>query len=826
MNYTPMMQQYLAIKEQYKDALVFYRLGDFYEMFFDDAKIASKELELVLTGRNAGIKDKVPMCGVPHHAVNSYIKKLVEKGYKVAIAEQLEEAITGKMVERDVVKVITPGTIFNDDDTYTVNICGIYDYQYGLSMSLIDLSTGKTLVINIDNKINKVSETLLKYNVKEVVIDTLSDKFIELFNELDVLVSYSSIDENSEYLRHLKDVDDIRIINSYKILVNYLAKTQKQTLDHLQDVIVVNENKNLLLDYNTIVNLELVTPQNTQITLYRFLDKCQSSMGSRLLKDLIENPLYDLTKINERLDQITIIKDDVILQDDLKEYLNDVYDIERILAKLALKTFNPIDAIRLYKTLTVLPKIKELLLGYPQFKEVCNYDKLTSLHDLLGKSIREDASINVKDGGVFKKGYDTELDELLELSASSKQWIIAQENIEKEKTGIKNLKIGYNRVFGYYIEVSKSNISAIKDEYGYIRKQTLANQERYITNELKEKEDLILSAFDKAIRKEIFLFNELCEIISKDIISLQKLAKKLAYIDCIYALSVISSKSNYVRPMFCERDLRIVKGRHPILDDILKQQYVANDTALENDKEIMLVTGPNMGGKSTYMRQTALIVIMAQMGMYVPCKEVVMPLFDAIYTRIGANDDILSGQSTFMVEMNEANYALNNASDKSLIIFDEIGRGTSTYDGLSLAQAIVEYIANHIHAKTLFSTHYHELTSLEESHKNIINYQVKVHEEDDHVTFMYEVIKGRANKSYGINVAKLAGLPNEILQRSKSILKSLESESIQMPLFVTEGPIVYDKNEHIIKKLNEIDTNKLSPLEALLFINELKKEIK
>ena len=834
MTYTPMMMQYLNIKQNYQDTILFYRLGDFYEMFFDDAKIASKELDLVLTGRNAGQPEKVPMCGVPYHAKTPYINKLVEKGYKVGIVEQLDEPVAGKMVNRGVVEIITPGTLINDEQEKTIiNICGLYDYQYGYSLVFIDLSTGKTIACNIDYNLSNFKSLLLKYNVKEIVfkhgynLDKLS-----LLNDMGITISYSNDNILDDMYKHLYNHlnNDIRIINAYTILVNYLKETKFNILEHLQVIEIDDLTLYLNLDYNTILNLELINPlqnQTNNITLYSFLDKCKSSMGSRLLKELIQKPLMNINDINDRLDIVTILKNNIIMQNELKDSLDKLYDIERIVGKLSLNTFTPTDALRLMKTIEVIPYIKDMLKMYIEFENLIEFDDCQQIYNLLKDSIREDASISISDGHVIKYGYDSELDELLDIKTNSKQWLIKQEQIEREKTGINNLKIGYNKVFGYYIEVSKGNISKIKDEYGYIRKQTLTNQERYITSELKEKEDMILNSFDKAIRREIVIFNNIKEIIKKDIEKLQLLSYKLAYIDCLYAFSMISSQSGYIRPEFSDNELSIIKGKHPILESIMKNNYVSNDCILNKNEDILLLTGPNMGGKSTYKRQVALLAIMAQMGIYIPCKKATLPIFDAIFTRIGASDDILSGQSTFMVEMSEANYALTNATENSLIIFDEIGRGTSTYDGLSIAKAMIEHIAKNIKCKTLFSTHYHELTTLEKEFDNIINYQVVVHEENDHITFMYQVKKGKANKSYGINVAKLAGIDQNIINRAKYILNHLESNKVSYmePLFTAEEPSIQYKDNPIIDKLKMINTDAMSPIEALLLVNELKKDI-
>lgn len=834
MTYTPMMQQYLEMKKNYPDTIIFYRLGDFYEMFFEDAIVASKELDLVLTGRNAGVGEKIPMCGVPYHACNTYLPKLVERGYKVAIVEQMEEASQGKIVKREVVKIVTPGTLIKDDveASEQISICSIYDYQYGYSLVFVDISTGSCICVNVEHNLASLRASILKNNAKEVVVKNNFDTaVISGLKGFGVTISYCDNNQLDDMYKALYEgVDDVRIIESYSIMVNYLNQTQKRLVEHLQPLILDDAGQYLKLDYNSILNLELIKPlqnQGKNITLWSFLDKCKSSMGSRMLKTLIERPLVDIEDINKRLDQVTLLKENLILQDDLKDQLNKLYDLERLTGKIALGTSNPLDCVRLIKTLDVVPNIKEILKSYPEFEDLLAFDDCAKLHELLDRAIVENPPINFKDGGIFKHGYSEELDELTDLRQNGKNWLLAQEAIEKERTGIKSLKIGYNRVFGYYIEVSKGNIANIKEEYGYIRKQTLSNQERYITQELKDQEDRILQAQDKAIRKEIALYDEIVDNIKQYLFKLQKMAKSLAYIDCILAFSFISGNKGYSRPIFTNGDFEIIKGRHPILEDIMKQKYVANDCILSNEQPILLLTGPNMGGKSTYMRQVALTVIMAQIGVYVPCSSLKTPIFDAIFTRIGASDDILSGQSTFMVEMNEANYALGNATDKSLIIFDEIGRGTSTYDGLSLARAMIEYIATNIKAKTLFSTHYHELTSLENEFDAIWNYNVMVHEENDHITFMYKVKRGKANKSYGINVARLAKLPDSILNRASILLSGFESKQqvVMQPLDLTAPSVHVAKVHPAIEKIKMVNPDILTPLEALMFVNELKKEV-
>lgn len=835
--YTPMMEQYLEVKKGYLDALVFYRLGDFYEMFFDDAKIASSELDLVLTGRNAGVEDKVPMCGVPHHAASSYIQRLVQKGYKVAIVEQLEDPATAQgIVKRDVIKVVTPGTIMDDlsDEKNSIYLASIIDYQYGFALSVVEMSTGETFIKNVNRNWVVLTQTILKNNIKEVVVESnFDEKGIKVLRELgNVVISYcddTTIDE--QYKELCEEIKEERNLQAYGLMLHYLEATQKKMLGHLQLVEIEKEDEVLYMDFSTQQNLELVIPlraQSKSETLWSFMDRCQSAMGSRLLKKWVEKPLVDKKKIELRLDRVEALMKDFIAREELKENLSKIYDVQRLIARVAMGSANAMDCIRLQKTLNVVPAIFDGLKG-EVFDELKKGDRLQDLHHQLENAFVENPPLTTKEGGMFQDGYNAELDEIRKIQKQGKDWILQLENAEKEKTGIKTLKIGYNRVFGYYIEVSKGANSQIKDEFGYVRKQTLTNCERYITQDLKEKEDAILHAEERSIRMELQLFQELLEKIKGYLPKLQKLAATLSEIDCYYAMSSLCSEQGYVRPIFTEKDVNIVQGRHPILDKMMKEKrYVANDLVMNDENEILIITGPNMGGKSTYMRQVALNVVLAQMGCFVPCKKCEIPLFDKIFTRIGASDDILSGQSTFMVEMSEANHALTFATEKSLILFDEIGRGTSTYDGMALAQSMIEYIATCIHAKTLFSTHYHELTSLEESIPCVKNVHVEVHEEDDHVTFMYRVKKGKADRSYGINVAKLAKLPDSVLTRAKDLLKELESKKrvVQQSYQIVELKKEDTKETKIVEMLDQVNPNELTPIQALQMIVDLKDKLK
>ncbi len=835
--YTPMMEQYLSVKAGYRDAIVFYRLGDFYEMFFDDAKIASSELDLVLTGKSAGASEKVPMCGVPFHAASSYIQKLVSRGYKVAVVEQLEEAGASKgIVKRDVIKVVTPGTIIDEvsDEKNSVYIASIIDYKYGYSFIIVEMSTGETICKQVDHNTTLFMQTIFKNNIREIVVkEDFDEKLIKLLRESgNIVISYcNDTSINEKYLLLCEDIKEERNLDAYGIMLNYLESTQKRMLDHLTMVVVEKEDEVLYMDYATQQNLELINPLRTMSkndTLWTFMDKCLSAMGSRLLKKWIEKPLVNQNKIEKRYDIVEYLMNHFLVMDDLKDHLKNIYDLQRLITKIAMKSANAMDCVRLLKTLKEAPLIMGIL-DDDLFSEFVKVDVCSSLYEKLKDAFVENPPLVVKDGGMFNEGYNDELDKLRGISRDGKSWILSVEEKERERTGIKTLRIGYNRVFGYYIEVSKGQINQIKDEYGYIRKQTLTNGERYITQELKEREDEILHAQERAVKLENQLFDELLEYIKTYLPKLQKLANALAVIDCFYALSTVSKENGYLRTKFDKNIFEIKQGKHPILDKILKKQrYIANDLRLDNETEIEIITGPNMGGKSTYMRQTALIVIMAQIGCFVPCDSCIMPLFDKIFTRIGASDDILSGQSTFMVEMIEANNALSFAGKNSLILFDEIGRGTSTYDGMALAQAMIEYIATIIHAKTLFSTHYHELTSLSDNLDNVKNVHVEVSEEDDKVIFLYKVKPGVAKRSYGINVAKLANLPEAVIDRATVLLKELESKKrvVQQSYQIIEMEKKNEEEIKVMQMLNSVDVDEMSAKEALSMLYDLKDVIK
>lgn len=836
--YTPMMKHYLELKEQHEDAIIFYRLGDFYEMFFEDAKTASSELDLVLTGRNAGVEERVPMCGIPHHAAKGYIQRLIQKGYKVAIVEQLEDPALAKgLVKRDVIKIVTPGTIMDEvsDEKTTVYIASLHDFQFGLAVILCEMTTGELRAQLIDKHVMAIQKVLLGNNVREIVIQEKFDKkIVKMIEEMQTItVSYHNDNALKEEYRHLLNgIEDDRVETAFGVLTNYLDETQKRNMAHLNAVEMVYENDFLQMDFSTKQNLELTSSLRSNSrsqTLWSFLDKCRSSMGSRLLKKWIEYPLVDTAMINRRLDAVEYLNDNFITKDELREHLGFVYDMERLSARVAYGSANPRDILRLIKTLEHTPQIFELFHDCSAYEEFQSIDPCRELYDMIEGAIIDNPPLTLKDGGVFVEGYNEELDQVREIGKNGKNWILELENKERERTGVKSLKIGYNRVFGYYIEVTKTNLDSIKDEFGYVRKQTLTNAERFITQELKDKEDAIVHVQERSIRLEAELFNHLLNQIKVYLPKLHDLSHALATIDALYALAEISSENGYTRPQFhTGHSIHMKEARHPILDRMMKTtRYVSNDLEMGEDNDILMITGPNMGGKSTYMRQTDFLVIMAQIGCFVPAKKAEMPIFDQIFTRIGASDDIMSGQSTFMVEMIEANNALQNATANSLILFDEIGRGTSTYDGMALAQAMIEYIMRNIKAKTLFSTHYHELTEMAEKNAGIRNVHVDVHEEDDKVTFLYRVLDGKADKSYGINVARLAHLPSSVLERAKQILDNLELQ----PNMVKEvkPPLVIEKENpqhmQIINQVKQVDVNKMTPMEAMQFLYELKEKM-
>lgn len=834
--YSPMMMQYLKIKESNPDVLILFRLGDFYELFFDDAKIASKELQLALTGKNAGVEERVPMCGVPHHAIKSYIAKLINRGYRVGIVEQMEDPATAKgLVERDVVQIITPGAfmdVSNDDNNYTVAVDET-DYCYILAYA--DLSTGEINVMNVEKDISSLISELDNILTHEIVVKSTFDKeaIATITSKRKILISYEDNDEITlEFEGVLQEVKDLYQMRAIMRLINYFRKTQKRSLDYLQVAHVIKTNKALQIDSYSRLNLELtrtIRSDEKYGSLYWLLDNTKTAMGGRLLKQWISKPSSDINEIIARQDMIQSFIDNFMIRNDVRVMLDEVYDLERLIARISFGNANGRDLLQLKTSLKPLPTLKDALskLNNAHIDDIANkFSNFDDLVDLIEKAISEDAPITIKEGGIFKPGYSQELDEIIALSHGGKKWVAELEEKERERTGIKTLRIGYNRVFGYYIEVSKGQIDQIKDEWGYQRKQTTVNGERYITEELKEKEALILNADERRMRLEYDLFVDIRKKVQDKTQLIQRLANNLAVIDVIASLAEVSSSNNFIRPKFnFERRINIIEGRHPVIEKVLKEKfYVANDVNLDSNTDVLLITGPNMGGKSTYMRELAIIVVMAQMGCFVPAKEADLMVFDQIFTRIGASDDLVSGQSTFMVEMNETNHALRHATENSLLIFDEIGRGTATFDGMALAQAIIEYITARIHAKTMFSTHYHELTELDKEIPSLKNVHVCVKENDDEITFLYKIKEGTMNKSYGINVARLAKLPNELLSRAKEILHELESKGVPSVgnVLIQNDPV----EEEWIKEVKNLDPLSMSPLEALNYLYELKKKIK
>ena len=835
---SPMMQQYMDIKDKYEDCIIFFRLGDFYEMFFEDAVIASRVLELALTGKQAGLDERVPMCGVPHHAYASYVETLIDKGYKVAICEQLEDPKTTKgMVKRDVIQVITKGTRIDDSiDSKSNNyIANIYNFDYCYGISFADISTGEVYAMLVEGEKDKVIKEVAKHGFKEVIVnDTIDREIIEIlrknYNVLVTITKEELNDKNYEYI--YKGIEDVRITTALKHLLYYIIDTKKGDLHHLQKCEVIKNSEYLEFDNNTKRNLELTETlrnRERQYSLLWLLDKNKTAMGSRFLKYNIENPLTKEKDITRRYDMVEKLSTEFILRDDLIKELGSVYDLERLAGRITYGNLNAKDLLQLKTSLSHLPRIKEIL-------EEIHYDKkletLEELYLLLDKTILEDAPFTLHEGHLIKPGYNKELDELKELSSGSKDFILELEQKEKERTGIKNLKVGFNKVFGYYIEVSKGQTHLVKDEFGYERKQTLANCERFTTPLLKEKENIILGAEEKIINLEYKIFMDIREVVKRYISQIQRIAKVISEVDMLQSFSIVSDQYKYVRPTLTkDRVIKMIECRHPVVEQVMKDKYIPNDIIMDKTTDILLITGPNMAGKSTYMRQCAITVIMAQMGCFVPCKSCTMPIFDKIFTRIGASDDLVSGESTFMVEMKEANTAISEATEHSLILFDELGRGTATYDGMSLAQAILEYIHDKIKAKTMFSTHYHELTVLEKDLKHLKNIHVSALEKDGKITFLHKVKNGAVDKSYGIHVASLAHLPESLIKRADEILNIYEKKNIKKETFtqtslfeLTESEIEPKKNP-IEEKIKAINPLEMTPMEALNYLYELKKEV-
>lgn len=831
--YSPMMMQYLGIKEQNKDAIVMFRLGDFYEMFFDDAIIVSKELELALTGKNAGAKERVPMCGVPFHSASGYIQKLVDNGHKVAIVEQLTDPGKKGIVERGVVQIVTPGTIFDESMTKNKNnyiaCMMIFDFVY--TLAFCDITTGEFQVVNIDKKDHLLNNQLASMEVKEIVVK--SDCTYN-FNDSIMVSHYDNETFNEKYRDIFHNIKDLKEIKVSTLLLNYLIETQKRDLEHLQMIEEINNQDFMTMDLYTKKSLELTENSKDHEkygSLFWLLDMTKSAMGARLLKNYIDRPLLKKEAIEERLDIVEIFTQQFIQRESIKEILKEIYDLERLSSRIAFGNINARDLKWISSSLKVLPELKQQLYSFnePLTDQLANQIiDLSHITKLIDDAIIDNPPLTIKEGNIIKDHFNEELDELRYLRDHGKQWLVDFEQKEREKTGIKNLKVGYNRVFGYYIEVTKGSLDLVKDEFEYTRKQSLSNAERFITPELKDMESKILSAQDKIQKLEYVLFTQVRNEIKKEVHLIQDVSKIIARVDVYQSLAMLASENSYVRPVFNDQKIMDIKeGRHGVIEKVMGHgKYVPNDVSIDENSPVVLITGPNMGGKSTYMRQVALIVIMAQIGSFVPAKYANLTIFDQIFTRIGASDDLISGQSTFMVEMLEANNALRFASEKSLILFDEIGRGTATFDGMAIAQAMIEYIASEIHCMTLFSTHYHELTFLEDKGLGIQNVHASARVDNDHLVFEYLIKKGRSNKSYGVNVAKLAKLPDEVINRANLVLETLEENNVEDRLIEEKQVQVIEKKSEVEKYLKTIDPMALSPLDALSTLIELKKLVK
>lgn len=824
--YSPMMMQYLKIKEENKDSIVMFRLGDFYEMFFDDAIVVSKVLNIALTGKNAGVKERVPMCGVPFHSVNGYIQKLIDNGFKVAIVEQLSDPSKKGIVERGVVQIVTPGTIMdlslNERKNNYIGALGVFDFNY--TLAYCDISTGEFYVTNLDKDSHSLKNQLDTLAIKELVVD---DENIKIDN---ILMSYYVDSKtNDKYLKLFDKINDLKQIKMCSLLLNYMIETQKRDLEHIQHIEEIKNENYIVMDSYTRKSLELVKNANNDVygSLLWLLDSTKSAMGGRLLRQWIERPLVNKDSIEKRLDIVDIFVDNFIERETIKDMINEVYDIEKLAGRIAFGNVNARDLKWIASSLKIVPELKYQLqsLNHPFTNELAEQlVDLSSITSLIDDAIIDNPPLTIKEGGIIRNGYNKELDELRYIKENGKQWLSEFEVRERERTGIKGLKVGYNRVFGYYIEVTKSYLPLVKDEFEYTRKQSLSNAERFVTPELKEMETKILSANDKIIALEYEIFVQMREFIKKDVHLIQDVAKVIAAIDVYQSLASIAGIQGFVRPTFNDNhSITIEEGRHGVIEKVIsRKNYVANDLVMTKDKPVLLITGPNMGGKSTFMRQTALIIIMAQIGSFVPCDKADLPIFDQIFTRIGASDDLISGQSTFMVEMLEANNALRYATENSLILFDEIGRGTATFDGMAIAQSMIEYIATKIKCITLFSTHYHELTMLSDKY-GIENVHASATVDNDHIVFLYKIKRGNSNRSYGINVAKLAKLPDEVINRASLILESLEGQNVKATVKETVNKQIVVEESEVERVLKKINPMELSPLDALSTIIELKK---
>ena len=828
---TPMMRQYVEIKDKYQDCILFYRVGDFYEMFFDDAKEASRALELVLTGKDCGLEERAPMCGIPFHAAATYIPRLISKGYKVAICEQVEDPALAKgLVKRDVIKIITPGTYVDTNATLenlNTYLVAIYEDGNNIGLASTDISTGEFKTTSFTNLRTTLLDELTKINPKEVIVDINMPEELahEIYTYTNALITRKPLDSfkvnDEELINQFSEAEASGLEeaskNASKVLLKYIYETQKMSLTNINFLEKYDIINFMTIDGNSRRNLELtesIREKSKKGSLLWVLDKTATSMGGRSLRRWIDEPLIVKEEIEKRLDGVEELFSNIAFNEDLRASLKEIYDIERILGKISSCNVNGRDMVSLRTSLDKIPGIKEQLKNSNSLLLKEYYNNLDDIRDILHEGILDDPSIALKEGNIIRDGYNEMVDELRGAKLHGKEWIASLENSEREFTGIKSLKVGYNKVFGYYIEISKANYSSIP-EGRYIRKQTLANAERYITSELKEMEDKILGAEEKLVNLEYELFVEIRNKVESQIARLKKTARIIGNLDSLSTLALIALENDYIKPTINETgDIHIVEGRHPVVEKVInKGEFVANDTTLNReDNQLLLITGPNMAGKSTYMRQVALITLMAQMGSFVPAKEANISVCDKIFTRIGASDDLAGGKSTFMVEMWEVSNILKNATSKSLVLLDEVGRGTSTYDGLSIAWAVIEHIAknNNLRCKTLFATHYHELTKLEGMIKGVKNYSVSVKELEDNVIFLRKIVEGGADQSYGIEVAKLAGLPKEVIGRAKEILEGLEGE----------GSVEVSHKEYVRETAVTIDNSKVEELECK--INELK----
>lgn len=863
-NETPMMQQYLKIKAQYQDCLLFFRLGDFYEMFFEDAKEASRVLEITLTKRDAKKENPIPMCGVPYHSADSYIETLINNGYKVAICEQMEDAkLTKSMVKREVVRIVTPGTVMEHggvDDTQNNYILSFIHNSDHYALSYCDVSTGELKVTHFDDEATLINE-ITTINPNEIVVHKPIPEPLQ--RQINLTTETITVSETISDMKYgVNHLEDEAMYTATQLLLDYIHHTQKRDLSHIESVAKYEAVDFMKMDFYAKRNLELtesIRLKSKKGTLLWLMDETKTPMGARRLKQWIDRPLIHQQQINARLDTVEQFITHFIERDTLRGYLNQVYDIERLVGRVSYGNVNARDLIQLKHSIMEIPNIKALLNDFDE-KMPAHFEALEPLDDLLTvleNSIVEEPPISVKDGGLFKKGFNEQLDEYLEASQNGKSWLAELQSKERQRTGIKSLKISFNKVFGYFIEITRANLQGFEpSQFGYNRKQTLSNAERFITDELKEKEDIILGAEDKAIELEYQLFSELREHIKAYTERLQQQAKIISELDCLQSFAEIAQKYNYVRPTFSQdKTLQLEDSRHPVVERVMDHNdYVPNDCKLDQDTFIYLITGPNMSGKSTYMRQVAIISIMAQMGAYVPCSSAIVPIFDQIFTRIGAADDLVSGKSTFMVEMLEAQKALANATEHSLIIFDEIGRGTSTYDGLALAQSMIEYVAHTSKAKTLFSTHYHELTTLDQTLSSLKNVHVAANEYKGELIFLHKVKDGAVDDSYGIQVAKLAHLPEEVINRAQIILAQFEQHnadhSVAKQASQIEDDAQFDSKEEAEVNNNQFEQaafelfeqqpeeseteiaiknmnlSNMTPIEALVKLNELQNQLK